>query len=522
MAGLLDFGTAQPAGGLLGDLFNDPGARLGMQLLAAGSPRMRGLADVIAQQDRAQQQALQQKYIQSQIDENATQNKQREMQMQNAMAQQARENAFFGIGNPPPTTQGPGMIPAQPSAGGPAAQSVPSGDKFDEWSRAYGIPRDALMVDYLKNGGKGIAEMIAKRGTPDMQVTNGYAYDKNRLNAGYLPQLNISNDGKATQVRIGPDGQPVVSAPQGAPETFGTYQGIQAGIQSANTPVKVFNPQTQREEFIPQSTVLRGASAQPQYSGAGYAGGSAAAAAPEQLQIMQSELNKLPLNHPDRPAIMREMQRLGAGQVAQSGNYAAGPSAMETAANEALRAKSVDTAKADAARESDTRGKIDQFKILNRQIDKAKTLLEQGPTGSGAGAVVDSALGMVGVSTKGAELASALKATAGWMRQNVPKAPGAQSDAELRDYSQAIGDVGNERLPIPARLAALKAAKDISTVWEERASGQGGANGATHPWGDKPIPQGAINDLKMRGPKAKAQFDEVFGPGAADRVLGGR
>ena len=25
MAGLLDFGTAQPAGGLLGDLFNDPG-----------------------------------------------------------------------------------------------------------------------------------------------------------------------------------------------------------------------------------------------------------------------------------------------------------------------------------------------------------------------------------------------------------------------------------------------------------------------------------------------------------------
>lgn len=81
MAGLLDFGTAQPAGGLLGDLFNDPGARLGMQLLAAGSPRMRGLADVMASQDRAQQQALQQKYIQSQIDENTSQNQARQAQM---------------------------------------------------------------------------------------------------------------------------------------------------------------------------------------------------------------------------------------------------------------------------------------------------------------------------------------------------------------------------------------------------------------------------------------------------------
>lgn len=86
MAGLLDFGTAQPAGGLLGDLFNDPGARLGMQLLAAGSPRMRGLADVMASQDRAQQQALQQNYIQSQIAENTSQAKVRDQQL--AMAQQ--------------------------------------------------------------------------------------------------------------------------------------------------------------------------------------------------------------------------------------------------------------------------------------------------------------------------------------------------------------------------------------------------------------------------------------------------
>lgn len=542
MAGLLDFGGAAPSGGggLLDFITSDPGARMGLTMLAASSPKFGGgILQALQSQEEMKKNALQQQYIQSQIAENTSQNKVREMQMKAAMDKQAWEQAYY-MGGQMPNQQGAGYIapsgagtatsPGAPSAFSAAggATTMPSGGKFDEWSQKYNIPKDALISDWKNNGGKGIADMLLKRGAPDMQVTNGYAYDKNSLSAGYLPQLNISNDGKATQVRIGPDGQPVVSAPRGAPETFGTYQGIQAGIQSANTPLKVFNPNTQREEFLPQSSVLRGASAQPQYSGAGYAGGSAAAAAPEQLQIMQAELNKLPPNHPDRPAIMREMQRLGGGQMGQSGNYAAGPSALETAANEALRAKSVDTAKADAARESDTRGKIDQFKILNRQIDKAQTLLEQGPTGSGTGALVDSALGMVGVSTKGAELASALKATAGWMRQNVPKAPGAQSDAELRDYSQAIGDVGNERLPIQTRLAALKAAKDISTVWEERSAGgsklpgQTGTNGATGSWGDKPIPQGAINDLKMRGPKAKAQFDEVFGPGAADRVLGGR
>lgn len=471
MAGLLDFGTAQPAGGLLGDLFNDPGARIGMSLLAASSPRLRGLVDVMANQDRLAQQALQQKYLQSQIDENATQNRQREMQMQNAMAQQARENAFFGLGNPPPTTQGPGMIYATPSAGGTAAQSVPSGDKFDEWSRAYGIPRDALMVDYIKNGGKGIAEMIAKRGTPDMQVTNGYAYDKNRLNAGYLPQLNISNDGKATQVRIGPDGQPVVSAPQGAPETFGTYQGIQAGIQSANTPIKVFNPQTQREEIIPQATALRGASAQPQYSGVGYNGGSAASAAPEQLQIMQAELNRLPPNHPDRPAIMREMQRLGGGQVAQSGNFAAGPSAMEAAANEAARARAVDTAKADVVRDT---GKQSENKLANKLttgVDRALELLQQGPTSSVVGNLADKGMGAFGMSTKGGETAAQLEALSGWLVSNVPRMEGPQSNIDVQNYQTMAGRIGDRNLPIGTRQAAAQEVKRLQQKYAELNGG---------------------------------------------------
>lgn len=80
--GLLDFATAQPSGGgLLDFAFSDPSARLGMALMAASSPKLRGLGDVMAQQDQAKKDALQQQYIQSQIAENQTQNKLREQQM---------------------------------------------------------------------------------------------------------------------------------------------------------------------------------------------------------------------------------------------------------------------------------------------------------------------------------------------------------------------------------------------------------------------------------------------------------
>lgn len=78
MAGLLD---TQQSGGLLGALFEDPGARLGLGLLAASSPKLRGLGQVMAQQDQAKQQALQQQYIQSQIAENESQNRARQAQM---------------------------------------------------------------------------------------------------------------------------------------------------------------------------------------------------------------------------------------------------------------------------------------------------------------------------------------------------------------------------------------------------------------------------------------------------------
>jgi hypothetical protein len=263
MAGILDF-------------LQSPDAQLGIGLLAAGGPTTdpnqtgfgQRLQSAMNGMTANQQIALRAKLMQSQIDENASQNALRQAQL----GQQAKRDAYFmgdaGYAGPAAGAAAPGLPGsagvqggAPMAAPGVAAQGAPvaaGGDRFSQWSAQYGIPRDALVNDYMTNGGKGIAEMLMKRGTPDMQVSNGYAYDKNRIGAGYLPSLNISQDGKSSMVQIGPDGLPVVSAPRGAVDTFGAYQGAQANYK----PIKVYNPATGREEYTTEGAVVGGRQAQ--------------------------------------------------------------------------------------------------------------------------------------------------------------------------------------------------------------------------------------------------------------------
>jgi len=251
------------------DFLQTPEAQMGIGLLAAGGPSTTPMnvgqrVQMAMQGMNAQQQnALKMKLLQSQVDENASQNALRQAQLQ----RQQRQDAYFmggDMGGGAASTVSPAAglpgssglqggapmaAPGVASAGAPVAAG---GDKFSQLSAQYGVPRDALVMDYMNNGGKGIAAMIEKRGSPDMQVSNGYAYDKNKVGPGYLPQLNMSQDGKASMVRIGPDGLPVVSAPQGAVDTFSAYQGAQANFK----PIRIFNPQTQREEFTSEGAVV--------------------------------------------------------------------------------------------------------------------------------------------------------------------------------------------------------------------------------------------------------------------------
>ena len=236
--------------GLLDALSSDD-AKLGIALLSASgySPtpmsfgqRLGGaLGQFNADRQSSADRALKTKLLQSQIDENASQN----MLRQGQLERQKRQDAYYMGGDagggtmaPPAATSAvPGSV-LKSATGIPADAPPPGRGKFAEWSQQYGIPVDALVSDYFSNGGKGIADMLMKRGTPDMQVSNGYAYDKNRVQPGYLPQLNMSQDGKASMVQIGPDGLPVVSAPRGALPTFQAYQG------AANRSAADYQPET--------------------------------------------------------------------------------------------------------------------------------------------------------------------------------------------------------------------------------------------------------------------------------------
>lgn len=460
MAGLLDFEN-QGSGGLLGGLFNDPGARLGMQLLAASSPRLRGLGQVMAQQDAEKQQALQRQLMQSQITENSAQAKMREQQLAMAQQKQNMLSGLFGGGGSPlaGVTTGGGMnTPGSGSGGGIMGMTIDQ-------------------VAALKANGIDVADLW-KTSREGFKRDAGAYYEGVNGATKYMPKLDngmMLSDGQVIQAPgYAQANAGIKGAEAGAVEAarfpFAVGQDSARQNLAANLDVqKVYNSQTGRDELVSRAQVVR---PQPQFSGSGYAGGSAAAAAPEQLQIMQSELNRLPPNHPDRPAIMREMQRLGGGQAApQSGNYAAGPSATEAAAQEAARERMVGTAKADVARDTGRQAENKLAGKLNTGIGRAIELLGEGPTASVVGNLIDKGLGAVGTSTKGGETAAQLEALSGWLVSNVPRMEGPQSNIDVLNYQTMAGRIGDRNLPIGTRKAAAEEVQRLQNKYAELNGG---------------------------------------------------
>lgn len=92
-------------------------------------------------------------------------------------------------------------------------------------------------------------------------------------------------------------------------------------------------------------------------------------------------------------------------------------------------------------------------------------------------------------------------------KQYFPQIGDSQKTIEQKARNRALAIQG-VMAEVPKGIAPLTGVRPIETQ---------------QPPSNRPIPpQAAINDLKMRGPKAKAQFDAIFGEGAADRALGGR
>lgn len=490
MAGLLDF-------------MNTDDAKLGIALLGAGGysstpmsfgqrlgGAMQGFnADRTATEDRL----LKKRFTQSQIDENTSQAEARKALTAQKQAQLAQDAQFLGL-NQQPSGGLLGEAPAAPAASqfGNTKPAIPEGAAgtpqavqafaqgtpatfggaaltAQQISQKYNIPLEAIINDYRNNSGKKIAEFIMSKGTPDMQVSNGYAYDKNKLQSGYLPSLTTSTSGQTSMTQIGPDGQPVVSAPRGAVETFGAYQGQAANFK----PIKIYNPATGREEYTSEGAVV----GQPpvntsrpvpmagrpgNVTSAGYTGGDRNSANAESIRIMQEELKNPNIPAADRAGIQREIGRMQmqSGQP-QSGNMPAGPSAAETADAEAAKVRKVDTAKADVVRDTT---KIADVKTANKFlgiVDQVEKVFKDGPTNSGIGSAYDATAAVFGSTPKGAEAAQRLKGLGGWLVANVPRMEGPQSNFDVANYQVMAGDVANDKLPLARRMAALDSIKTM-------------------------------------------------------------
>jgi hypothetical protein len=93
-------------------------------------------------------------------------------------------------------------------------------------------------------------------------------------------------------------------------------------------------------------------------------------------------------------------------------------------------------------------------------IEQAKQHLDTA-TASGLGTARDTAAGVFGLSTKGAQSAASLKALEGALVSKMPKMSGPQSDKDVLLYKQMAAQVGDSNIPIETRKAALATIEEM-------------------------------------------------------------
>jgi len=141
---------------------------------------------------------------------------------------------------------------------------------------------------------------------------------------------------------------------------------------------------------------------------------------------------------------------------------------------------------------------------------------------------------VLGISDPTTQANTKLDVIAGNLTGSVPRMEGPQSDADREYYMQQAGRVADKTLPIGDRLAAIGEIDKVmakyanintpqKTALDEaartgvvRANPMSNGRPKVNP---SNIPMDAVKDLK-KNPGAAAQFDEIFGPGAAKMVLG--
>jgi hypothetical protein len=123
---------------------------------------------------------------------------------------------------------GQGALAAEQQAGGAAGPTNAAAARIPQAYSSQMPPFERFAMSGVPNDTVKTLMEAYKLKEPDMQVSNGYVYNKKNVQPGFLPGLQIARDGQAALTQIGPDGMPVVSAPQGAVNTYGQYKDTAA------------------------------------------------------------------------------------------------------------------------------------------------------------------------------------------------------------------------------------------------------------------------------------------------------
>ena len=139
------------------------------------------------------------------------------------------------------------------------------------------------------------------------------------------------------------------------------------------------------------------------------------------------------------------------------------------------------SARKQAESQAEAKGDVRKANMFLSQLQQAEEILKQGPTQSGAGAAIDAAGRLVGVSTAGAQRAGQLEALSGWLVSNVPRMEGPQSNFDVQNYMTMAGKIGDRTVPVAERMAAVKEVRRLQQKYRDVGVERAGQQSQTEP-----------------------------------------
>jgi hypothetical protein len=416
--------------------------------------------------------------------ERARQQAQAELVQAQVAAQKRKTAAIdqaFGPGGISAPQVSPGAFQPSPSQAGPMGPVMPQSMQglSQPGSRLASMNFDQLMA--LKMAGVDLVDLHKYANDP-LKMEQGATY-QNRVTGKreYMPKV-----GEGIAQNDGGFYAPLPGYTQSVAQMEGAKTAANEAAKAGFDLVPVIGPGG-AQYYVKRSTIVGSAQppqasqARPQISPEEQRGRDA-----EAIRIVQSELQNPGLSPADKAGLERELARLQGAQTQPGfptpsvGGFQATPTAAQAAAAAAEMERAKTAGKAAGERDAGKAQRSDKASDMLSQIDRARNLLQMDPTASGMGSLADKGMSFLGMTTSGAQTASALENISGWLTANVPRMEGPQSNFDVENYKMMAGRVGDRTLPVAERVAALNEVEAIQKRYAHLNSG-GSSQGAQQP-----------------------------------------